>query len=134
MSIDTAPGTTLQEIRSNLHAQKLAIVRECSLPCTECKKYFILSSSDFVQDHYHSGPLHPTGGGRWYPSEPNTCSLRCPHCGQLNYIYTHPESRLIILLVAHLGFKKEELFRRILNRKGMDILEGDQVLSPAMGD
>ncbi|HXK37826.1 MAG TPA: hypothetical protein VJ579_02060 [Candidatus Paceibacterota bacterium] len=130
LRITTASGDTPQEMRSNLHSQKLAIAKECTVHCVQCSQCFTLGSADFVQDHFYSGPLPTSTRGRWHPSEPQTCSLRCPHCAQLNYIYTHPESQLIIVLVVHLGFTITEIFKSILDRKGDMITPRPSTMSP----
>lgn len=128
IEMDTQLDNSRENARDTITPEeKLKRARETMIMCTHCLSDFSLGNSEFIQDHY--GHSSKTGNlvDCWHPSELPTCSIKCPLCSGLNYIYTHPQSRQVIIpIIIFMGLQKENIFKGILDRKGDQILSRQQ--------
>lgn len=108
----------LSPLGPHSRVNKLEAAKAEQILCAHCNAHFKLGDAGFVQGYYYSELRTPVAEKHWYKCEINTCSLRCPECSALNYIFNHPQFHLIISLIKHLGFSLEELFQSRFDQKG----------------
>src|SRR3989344_5523989 len=104
-----------ERIKSDLTDRLLAALRRTFLRCSECGRESQVSSWVFIQDHWYVPPSGCTEGAYWKSRKANTCHLRCPKCGQENYICHHPQIDKILMLAEH-WVGKQGIFKQVKER------------------
>jgi phage FluMu protein Com len=113
----------LERQENDMHARRLRIFGKRNIRCEHCKKYALLKKWSFIQGYWHEGPHGCNGGDEWWPDEKETCHIACPHCGEWNYLYNHPQKHLVLEALISYRIWPSDLFVFVYEKAGNNPLK-----------
>ena len=96
--------------------RKREATKRLLLTCTSCRRKNPLGQWVFIQRRGYVPPRGCTEGDYWYNAHLAVCHIRCPRCGDENYLHAHPDRNRLEELFGNDGFRLVGHFRSVETR------------------